>query len=131
MTSNPYKTFFLLANILFLIFCFTLWHFTKIHPVWIYLIIISLITFLFYGYDKYQARNHNTRIPEVILHLLTLLGGTLGAFLGQVLFRHKTKKWKFQLVLSMMVQVEMMVFCVVKEWSESIVSFMFSDITRL
>jgi uncharacterized membrane protein YsdA (DUF1294 family) len=106
MTTNPYKTFFLLANILFLVLCLTLWHFTKIHPVWIYLITISLITFLFYGYDKYQAKNKSQRIPEIVLHLLTLLGGTLGAFSGQILFRHKTKKWKFQLVFIMIVVVQ-------------------------
>jgi hypothetical protein len=41
MTTNPYKTFFLLANILFLVFCIALWHFTNIHPVWIYLICIG------------------------------------------------------------------------------------------
>jgi hypothetical protein len=34
------------------------------------------------------------------------MGGTLGAFLGQVLFHHKTKKWKFQLVLIIIVVVQ-------------------------
>jgi hypothetical protein len=47
MTTNPYKTFFLLANILFIVIWIALWHFTIIHPVWIYMISISLITFLF------------------------------------------------------------------------------------
>jgi len=47
MLSNPYKTFFLLANILFIVICWILWHFTRINPVVIYMISISLITFLF------------------------------------------------------------------------------------
>jgi hypothetical protein len=38
--------------------------------------------------------------------LLPLLGGTVGALLGQVLFRHKTKKWKFQRVFIMIVVVQ-------------------------
>jgi uncharacterized membrane protein YsdA (DUF1294 family) len=106
MTTNPYKTFFLLANILFLVFCIALWHFTNIHPVWIYLITMSLITFGFYGYDKVQAICNRQRIPEIVLYLLALMGGTMGAFLGQVIFRHKTKKWKFQLVFIMIVVVQ-------------------------
>jgi uncharacterized membrane protein YsdA (DUF1294 family) len=116
MTSNPYTTFFLLANILFLVFCIAVWHFTQIHPVWIYLITISLITFLFYGYDKYQAKYNRIRIPGIVLHLLTLMGGTVGAFLGQILFHHKTKKWEFQLVFIMIVvvQVGLIVWWVVR-----------------
>jgi uncharacterized membrane protein YsdA (DUF1294 family) len=34
------------------------------------------------------------------------MGGTVGAFLGQVLFRHKTKKWKFQLVFIFIVVMQ-------------------------
>lgn len=75
-----------------------LWYFTRIHPLWIYLLTLSLITFLFYGYDKYQAINQNTRIPEAILHLIALAGGTVGAFAGQLFFRHKTKKLSFRVI---------------------------------
>jgi uncharacterized membrane protein YsdA (DUF1294 family) len=35
-----------------------------------------------YKYDKYQAKYNHTRILEIVLDLLTLLGGTLGAFLA-------------------------------------------------
>jgi len=65
-----------------------------------------LITFFFYGYDKFQARNNRERIPELVLHILTLIGGTVGAFLDQILFRHKTRKWKFQLVFISIVVVQ-------------------------
>lgn len=71
----------------------------KINPYKFYfLLALTLITFLFYGYDKYQAINQKSRIPEVILHLLTLAGGTAGAIAGQLLFRHKTKKLSFRVV---------------------------------
>lgn len=63
-----------------------------------YLVIISLITFCVYGYDKRQAIRQKRRIPETWLHLLALAGGTIGAFAGQQFFRHKTKKWKFRLI---------------------------------
>ena len=62
------------------------------------LIGMSFIAFVFYGYDKRQAIRNRLRVPEVILHMLALLGGTPGAFLGQLVFRHKTKKLRFRIV---------------------------------
>ena len=49
-----------------------------------YLISINLITVLFYWYDKYRARNGGSRIPEVVLQLLALVGGSPGALIGQL-----------------------------------------------
>jgi len=40
-----------------------------------------------------------TRIPEAVLHVVALLGGSPGALIGQELFRHKTRKHAFRLVL--------------------------------
>ena len=109
MTFNPYKSFSLVAAILLVSTGIALWRFTNIHLAWIYLISISLITFLLYGYDKFQARNNRQRVPELVLHILTLIGGTVGAFLGQILFRHKTRKWTFQLVFISIVVVQISV----------------------
>lgn len=106
MTSNPYKSISFVCAILLVSTGIALWHFTNIHPLWIYLISITLVTFFFYGYDKFQARNNRKRIPELVLHILILIGGTVGAFLGQILFRHKTRKWKFQLVFISIVVVQ-------------------------
>ena len=52
----------------------------------------SLISFLFNGYDKFQARREGRRIPEKWLHGLELLGGWPGAHFAQQIFRHKTSK---------------------------------------
>jgi len=106
MSYNPYKFFLLLALILSAGIGIALWHFTRINPLWIYLITITLITFLFYVYDKYQAIHQNTRIPEAVLHLLTLAGGTIGAIAGQLLFRHKTKKLSFRVVFIIIMVVQ-------------------------
>jgi len=62
------------------------------------LIGMSIITFVFYGYDKRQAIWNRPRVPELVLHILALLGGTPGAFLGQLVYRHKTKKIRFRIV---------------------------------
>ena len=62
------------------------------------------------------------RIPEIVLHLLTLIGGTLGALLGQLIFRHKIKKIKFIIVFWVIVIVQVVVIYLLKgyivEWME-------------
>ncbi|RMZ66751.1 hypothetical protein GMOD_00002115 [Pyrenophora seminiperda CCB06] len=59
---------------------------------------ISGITFLFYGYDKMQARNLEWRVRETTLHTLALIGGWPGALAGMHYFQHKTKKTSFQVI---------------------------------
>ena len=62
-----------------------------------YLIIINVISFLFYGIDKLLAIFNKHRIREVFLHILSLFGGCLGSIEGMLLFRHKTRKKRFYL----------------------------------
>lgn len=64
---------------------------------WSYLIGITVVTFIIYEYDKAIAGSTATRVPERVLHLLTVIGGTVDALLGQQLFRHKTLKKPFVL----------------------------------
>lgn len=54
--------------------------------------LINLFTFFAYGRDKKCAQRGEWRIPEVQIHTLELLGGTLGAIAGQKIFHHKNKK---------------------------------------
>jgi uncharacterized membrane protein YsdA (DUF1294 family) len=93
----------LIAAVLVAFLSGILWHFIPIHPLWIYLISITLIAFLFHGYDKFQARKNGKRIPEIVLHLLTLFGGTIGTFLGRILFHHKTQKLKYRVIFILIV----------------------------
>lgn len=60
--------------------------------------LISGITFLFFGYDKMQARNLNWRVKELTLHGLALAGGWPGALIGMHYFQHKTRKTNFQVL---------------------------------
>jgi len=84
---------------------YALWH--QGLPLWVaYLVSVSLVTFLCYGFDKHQAKVDRTRIPEAVLHVCALIGGTPGAFLGQMVFRHKTVKRSFRLVLWLIVVVQ-------------------------
>ena len=53
------------------------------------------MTFTVYGVDKAKARRGAWRVPEKTLFLLPLLGGSVGALMGMLVFRHKTKHWYF------------------------------------
>ena len=60
---------------------------------------VNLLSFALYGIDKAKARRSAWRIPESTLLLVALLGGSAGALLGMELFRHKTKHWKFRVLV--------------------------------
>ena len=51
-----------------------------------YLLAINLITFIIYGIDKYKSIKHKYRISESTLIILAILGGSLGAFFGMIIF---------------------------------------------
>ena len=78
-----------------------------------YLLSVSVTTFLFYGYDKRQSLKKGWRVPEVVLHMLALSGGTPGAFVGQIFFRHKTRKLRFKVVFVVIVFLQALLglFC--------------------
>ncbi len=58
----------------------------------------SLLTLVFYGYDKHRAMAGEWRTPESTLHFMELVGGWPGALLAQQVYRHKTRKVDYQLV---------------------------------
>ena len=60
-----------------------------------WLLAVTGITFLTYGYDKLIAGSGATRVPERVLLTLAFAGGTAGALLGMRLFYHKTSKESF------------------------------------
>ena len=55
----------------------------------------SIITYGCYSLDKKAAEKASRRIPELTLHLMSLVGGWPGALIAQVLLRHKTRKPSF------------------------------------
>jgi uncharacterized membrane protein YsdA (DUF1294 family)/cold shock CspA family protein len=77
-------------------------------PVWLvlWILALSVASFGIYGYDKSQAQSGGTRVPELILHLLSALGGSPGSFMAMRLFHHKTIKTNFQIVFWIIVAVQ-------------------------
>ena len=64
----------------------------------IFILVISLITFILYSVDKAKAKKNAWRIKEATLLLFSLFGGALGGYTAMLSLRHKTKHWYFTLV---------------------------------
>ena len=72
----------------------------------LYLLSINLVAFTLYGYDKLQAiksSKYISRVSENKLLFITLIGGTIGALLSMLMFRHKIKKPSFMIKFSIVV----------------------------
>lgn len=67
----------------------------------VYLLVINIITFFYFGLDKLKSQLSHRRVSEKTLWILSAIGGSLGALLGMNFFRHKTKKLSFQAGIAM------------------------------
>lgn len=74
--------------------------FTPIGWLAAWLVGLGLTTFVVYGWDKRQAQSGGWRVPEIVLHSLALAGGVVGGWAGRQVFRHKTRKPVFTVVLT-------------------------------
>lgn len=72
----------------------------------IYIILINLIAFVVFGIDKRKARKGQWRVPESTLFILALIGGSIGALLGMLAFRHKTKHRKFTIGIPLILALQ-------------------------
>ena len=60
-------------------------------------VLLGVITYLTYAKDKAAAQSGAWRTPESTLHLLSVLGGWVGAMVAQTYLRHKSQKPDFRL----------------------------------
>lgn len=81
--------------------CVVWWHFWGLHFYLAWLISATPVTVVLFGWDKVVAKLGWRRVPERTLLLMNLVGGFIGGWVGQFLFRHKTRKWTFWLVLGL------------------------------
>jgi uncharacterized membrane protein YsdA (DUF1294 family) len=61
-------------------------------------LVMNILSFTFFGVDKRKAITNRWRISEKVLLLISLIG-PLGSILGMKLFRHKTKKISFKILV--------------------------------
>ncbi|RZJ36750.1 MAG: DUF1294 domain-containing protein [Chryseobacterium sp.] len=80
-----------------------------------YLILITLLTFLAFGWDKRLAKNGKQRLAESVLLILTFIGGTFGALFGITFFKHKSAKKAFILKLILVVALQLALIFLLKE----------------
>ena len=69
-------------------------------PVWAALALLNVSAFVIFWIDKRQAEQQGERIAERRLLLLAAIGGSVGAKLGQIVWRHKTRKQPFGHILN-------------------------------
>ena len=77
-----------------------------------YLLGINAVTFIVYGIDKYKAKKAKWRIPETMLLLLAVLGGSIGAWMGMKVWHHKTmhKNFKYGIPAILLIQIALMTY---------------------
>ncbi|NPA08717.1 MAG: DUF1294 domain-containing protein [Chlorobi bacterium] len=82
-----------------------------------FLLAINLFSFIIYRADKRKAEKHERRISEKTLLVVSFFGGTLGAFLAMVIFRHKISKTSFVLKFGCIVLIQVVFIYLFENYS--------------
>ena len=75
-----------------------------------WLILSNIVTFVVFGLDKLLAKHprFRQRVPEKNLLLLAVVGGSVGALLGMLVFRHKTLHRVFRVGVPVILAVQLL-----------------------
>ena len=76
---------------------------TSTNLLYIYVIIINVVTFFIYGLDKSRAKAGQWRIPEAQLIFLAVIG-------GMKVFHHKTRKPKFKTGVPAILIIQLIIY---------------------
>ena len=81
------------------------------------LVAINLFAFCVMGYDKRKAvkRNDTKRTPEGVMFFLASTFGSIGIYTGMFIFRHKIRKWYFQLGIPLLMLQNAATFYLIRE----------------
>lgn len=88
-----------------------------------------MLTFLVYGIDKWRstsgrllptgrkkARQGKWRISEATLLLFAVIGGSIGAWLGMRVWRHKTMHKKFKYGIPAILMIHIIIMGYLSKW---------------
>ena len=81
----------------------------------IILIVWNIFVCAIYGIDKRRSYLRKRRIKERTLLLCTFFMGSVGAFFGMSLFRHKTRHMKFWVVVILSFLVNITAFLLIRK----------------
>ena len=79
----------------------------------LYILFINIFSFTLMLIDQKKAIKKKWRISEQTLLSVSFIGGSLGAYLAMILFRHKTKHFKFKYGLPLMIIFHCFFFSIV------------------
>ena len=79
-------------------------------------IIVNVWTFMLFGIDKIRAEERSWRVAEGTLLLWPFIGGTMGAYAGRAIFRHKTRKQPFSSNLHQIVFMQSIATAIAGGW---------------
>ena len=75
----------------------------------LYITLLNLLGLTLMYIDKIKAINNEWRISENTLMLVSILGGSVGSYLGMKLFRHKTKHVKFSIGVPVIIFIQLFI----------------------
>ena len=83
-----------------------------LHVVLAYFITVNVLSLVLFGIDKWKAKHDKWRISEATLLSVTIIGGSIGAWVGMKVWHHKTihKKFKYGIPLVMVLQFSLLLF---------------------
>ncbi|MGN1163692.1 MAG: DUF1294 domain-containing protein [Candidatus Ornithospirochaeta sp.] len=82
---------------------FLFWRILTKYPVsMIYLVLINVLTFIFFSIDKKRAEKGKDRVKITTLLALSYFGGSIGALAAMYALRHKTQKPYFTIGVPLM-----------------------------
>lgn len=83
-----------------------------LHVVLAYFITVNVLGLVLFGIDKWKAKHDKWRISEATLLSVTVIGGSIGAWVGMKVWHHKTmhKKFKYGIPLVMVLQFALLLF---------------------
>ena len=83
-----------------------------LHVVLAYFITVNVLGLVLFGIDKWKAKHDKWRISEATLLSVTVIGGSIGAWVGMKVWHHKTmhKKFKYGIPLVMLLQFVLLLF---------------------
>ena len=72
----------------------------------VFFCLANIVGFLVFMIDKRLAKRKCRRIPEYVLILIGLCGGAAGSYLSMRIFRHKTSKLLFSILMPVMMVIQ-------------------------
>lgn len=65
----------------------------------LYLVVLNLLCFVLMALDRVRAREHVFRTPQSVFLVLSLMGGSIGNFLGLIFFRLRARSLTLNFLL--------------------------------